>query len=702
MTIATEALRGGHVATLGSLEPLGATVHESGVNFAVHSGAARVSLLLFNAVNDIEPAEVVPMNQTGSVFHVFVEGLKAGAFYLFEADGAYEPLKGDRYHAGIQLIDPEARMVSGTKDWVAQTAFDNNDKTDANRHLTAAVVEKTATPKCVVVDSTFDWEDDSAPNTPLVETVVYEVSVAGMTGHKSSPAKFRGTYLGFIDAIPHLVKLGVTAVELLPIMTWYRKTQFVNPKTGEKLENAWGYNTIGLGSPDEGLATVRGAECVELKRLIKALHDAGIEVILDIVPNHSPEADEHGPTISLRGLDNKTYFLLIPGQLDKYLNYSGCGNTLNCNDPAVRTLILDVLRRWVVEYHVDGFRFDLAAVLGINCDLSVSADAPVLKEIGEDPVLRNVKLIAEPWSVGVYLMGQFKAPWSEWHGGYRDNVRAFWRGEAGQVATMGASLTGSQDRFGDGKNRRMPFNFVTAHDGFSLMDLVSYDEKHNEANGEEGRDGESHNRSWNCGYEGDLESAPIPDDEKRKIDALRRKQIKNFLVTLMVSRGVPMIVYGDEMGRSNGGNNNPWCQLLLNLLNWALLEKNADLFRFCCMMIGFRKRHYLGGRGHNPVFRPTTWHGVTPNQPDWSEHARFIAMELGQFDHEGVDKDQPVYTAQNAYWEPITVKLPEGDWYRIVDTNLPSGEDIVEDEAAILVKGEYVVQPRSSVVLMRK
>ena len=326
----------------------------------------------------------------------------------------------------------------------------------------------------------------------------------------------------------------------------------------------------------------------------------------------------------------------------------------------------------------------------------------MLIEIGSDPVLRNIKLIAEPWSVGVYLMGQFKAPWSEWNGRYRDTVRAFVRGEAGQVAMLATSLAGSQDWFGNGQNRRSSVNFVTAHDGFSLMDLVSYDGKHNLANGENGNDGESHNRSWNCGYEGNLADAPISEDEKRKIDALRRKQIKNFLTLLMVSRGVPMIVYGDEMGRTNDGNNNPWCQNELNQLDWSLLEKNPDLFRFACMMIDFRKRHYLGGRGHTPAFRPFTWHGVSPNQPDFSEHARFIAVELGQFQAEGVDKDQSVFVATNGYWEPITVTLPEGNWYRIVDTNLASGEDIVEDGAVTLTAREYVLQPRSTLVLMRK
>lgn len=700
------------VTAVGSPEPLGATVQTNGINFAVRSGADSMSINLFAHADDVEPTQVVPMHKTGDVFHVFVEGLGDRTMYNITAHGAWEPKAGKRYNAGIQLIDPEARMVTGTRHWVAPFGYDNSNPQDPDRHLRMGPKPTTATPKCVALaNSTFDWEGDTAPDTPLVETVVYEVALAGFTGHKNSPVKkFRGTYLGFIEMIPHLKRLGVTAVELLPVMSWYRKTQFKDPITGAELENEWGYMTIAFGAPDEGLATIPGAEVNEFKMLVRALHKAGIEVILDIVFNHSPESHEYGPTLSLRGLDNRTYYLLVPNQLDKHfledgslpLNYSGCGNTLNCNEPHVRALILRVLRRWVEEFHVDGFRFDLAAVFGIDCDLSVKPDAPVIVEIARDPVLHKVKLIAEPWSVGVYLMGRFPAPWSEWCGRYRDTVRAFVRGEAGQVAMLATSLAGSQDWFGDGSRRRVPVNFVTAHDGFSLWDLVSYDNKHNVANGENGNDGESHNRSWNCGYEGDLANAPLSDDEKKRIDALRRKQVKNFLTLLMVSRGVPMIVYGDEMGRTNGGNNNPWCQHELNQLDWNLLEQNPDLFRFACMMIDFRKRHFLGGRGHKPVFRPLAWHGVAPNKPDFSTGTRFIAVELGQFTAQGVDPDQAVYVATNGYWEPIPVKLPAGNWHRIVDTNLASGADIVDDANATALGGEYILQPRSTIVLVRK
>jgi len=704
-------LNGELICTAGSPEPLGATVHEDGVNFAVVSGADTMALNLFAKANDIEPTKVVSMHKTGRVFHVFVKGLGDRTLYNFTAGGAYAPTTGDRYNDGLQLVDPEARMITGTRNWVAPYGYDNSNPQDPARHLRMGPKATNLTPKSVALAaSTFDWEGDTAPDTPLCETIVYEVAVAGFSGHKNSPVKnmkWRGTYLGFIQLIPHLKRLGVTAVELLPIMSWYRKTPFKDA-AGNELENVWGYMTIAFGAPDEGLATIPGAEVDEFKMLVRALHKAGIEVILDIVFNHSPESHEYGPTLSLRGLDNKTYYLLVPQQLEKYFredgqapfNYSGCGNTLNCNEPHVRGMILRALKVWVEEYHVDGFRFDLAAILGINCDLSVTPDAPVLKEIAADPVLSKVKLIAEPWSVGVYLMGQFRAPWSEWNGRYRDTVRAFVRGEPGQVSSMATALCGSQDWFGAGSDRRMSVNFVTAHDGFSLMDLVSYDGKHNQANGENGNDGESHNRSWNCGHEGKLDQ--LPEDQKRSIDALRRKQIKNILTLLMVSRGVPMIVYGDEMGRTNGGNNNVWNQLELNQLDWNLLEQNPDLFRFACMIIGFRKEHYLGGRGHNPVYRPVVWHGVKPNQPDWSEHTRFIAVELGQFDADGVEPGKPVFVASNSYWEPIKVELPQGSWFRIVDTNLASGEDIVVEGDATATGGEYVLAPRSTIVLVRR
>lgn len=694
------------LAQVGSPEPLGATVHADGINFAVYSGATKVSLLIFDDAADHMPSQEFAMSKVdnGKVWHVFVKGLSDKTLYLYRAEGSYEPAKGDRYNGELFLLDPYARMVTGESEWDANLAFDNSNPQDANRHLVVGTGGNTTVmPKCVALaPDTFDWQGDEPPNTPMAETVVYEVSVAGFTGNPNSGVSKPGTFAGFFEKISHLTTLGVTGIEFMPIAQWYRNTPFINPKTGRRNKNAWGYNSIVFGAPDEGLASRPGEQSRELKYLVRELHKAGLEVFLDKVVNHSAESHETGGTFSFRGLDNKTYYMLVPDNLSLYMNYSGCGNTMNVNNPVVRKLILDCLRYWVTEFHVDGFRFDLAAIFGIKEDFSVSPDAPVLQEIAACPILSRVKLFPEPWAPGVYLMGQFRAPMCEWNGQFRDDVRDFVKSEPGMVSRLATAVSGSQDRFGsDGS--RMPVNFVTAHDGFSLLDLVSYNGKHNEANGEENRDGESHNRSWNCGYEGsDLTNAPISEDEKRTIDTLRRKQIKNFLTLLLVSRGVPLILYGDEMGRTNWGNNNPYCQVELNQLDWELVGKNADLLRFTTMMIAFRKAHCLGGRGHQPQFRNIVWHGAKPLTPHWEDWTRLLAWQLDQFKGEGQGTDQAVYIATNAHWEPTTVELPEGDWYRIVDTSLPSGQDIVDDDAAVQVGRTLKLEARSTIVLLGK
>lgn len=694
------------LAQIGSPEPLGATVHADGINFAVYSGATKVSLLIFNAAGDHMPCHELVMNKVdgGKIWHVFVKGLSDKTLYLFRAEGTYDPAKGDRYNGELFLLDPYAHMVTGPSDWEANVAFDNSNPEDPNRHLVVGTGGNTnVMPKCVALaPSTFDWQGDKSPNTPMAETVVYEVSVAGFTGNHNSGVSYPGTYLGFVEKMSHIKDVGFTGVEFMPIAQWYRKTSFINPKTGRGNKNAWGYNTIVFGAPDEGLASRPGEQSNEFKLVVRELHKIDLEVYLDKVFNHSAENHEVGGTFSFRGLDNKTYYMLVPDNLALYKNYSGCGNTVNVNNPVVRKLILDCLRWWVTEFHVDGFRFDLAAIFGIKEDFTVSADSPVLREMAACPILSRIKLFPEPWALGVYLMGQFRAPMCEWNGRFRDDVREFVKSDAGMVSKLATAVSGSQDRFGS-DGTRLPVNFVTVHDGFSLMDLVSYNGKHNEANGEENRDGESHNRSWNCGHEGsDLTNAPLSDDEKRVIDALRRKQIKNFLTLLLVSRGVPLILYGDEMGRTNLGNNNPYCQVELNQLDWELVTKNPDLLRYTRMMVAFRKAHCLGGRGHNPVFRNIVWHGAKPLSANWQEWSRLLAWELEPFKVEGESADQAVYVATNAHWEPTQIELPEGNWYRIVDTSLASGQDIVADDEAQQVGGSLTLQPRSTIVLVRK
>ena len=669
----------------GDPNVLGACVQDGGVNFSVFSShASKMFLLIYECADDTAPQAVLPMNRTGDHWHLFVETLKAGAFYLFSAEGPSDPEAGHRFDDRVALLDPEARMVSGATDQDAPFRKES----------------PTAPPKCVVVGKDdFDWQDDRKPNHPLVESIIYEAHLRGFTAHKNSPViKHKGTYLGFIEMIPHLKKLGVTAVELLPIMEWYRHTPFINPQNGQKNTNDWGYDTLAYKAPDEALATRHLGQVYEFKLLVRELHKAGIEVILDIVLNHSAESDAKGPTINFRGLDNKVYYLLVPGKPEEYANFTGCGNTVNCNHPVVRKMILSVLRHWVEEFHVDGFRFDLAAVFGIDVDTSVKPNTPLLLEIVADPLLRKVKLIAEPWAIGAYLMGRFPAPFAEWSDRFRDTVRSFVRAEPNLVRELSKVVGGSVDVFGE-DGERLPVNFVTAHDGFSLLDLVSYESKHNLANGEENRDGSSHNRSWNCGFEGDVANSDMSEEQKQAIIRLRKKQIKNFFTLLMVSRGAPMILFGDEMGRTNGGNNNTWNQKELNELDWSLLEENEDIFRFVRMMIALRKRHQLGGRGHEPEFRPVVFHGIKPNEPDFSDGTRFLAWELQPF---GQDDGQYVYCAANAYWEPVEVELPAGEWLSVVDTCRNSGSDIVDECDAQVVSGSVSVEARSQRVFIRR
>lgn len=673
----------------GSFDHLGATVSDSGVNFALFSKhATEVFVLLYERMDAQQPYVVLPMNRTGDHWHLFVHDLEDTVFYLFACDGPFVPEEGHRFNRQRGLIDPVATMISGATNWQGIIKLDE-------------IGDHEVVPKCVaVVGEEFDWQGDTPPNTPLAETVVYEVHLRGFTAHESSAVTEKGTYRGFIEKIPYLKELGVTAVELLPIMEAYRYLDLINPYTGKKNVNDWGYDSLSWVAPAEHLASTRLKQVEEFKLLVRELHKAGIEVILDIVFNHTRETDEAGPTFSFRGLDNKVYYMLVPDDLAKYANFTGCGNTVNCNHPEVRRFILDVLRYWVNEFHVDGFRFDLCAVFGIDVDQSVSADTPILREIIDDPVLSKVKLIAEPWSWGAWLQGQFPEPFAEWSDRFRETVRRFVRGEAGFADTLAKVVTGSRDMFGE-NGKRLPVNYVTAHDGFCLMDLVSYDHRRNMANGRNGECGDPHNFSWNCGFEGDVdfEESDLTVDQKKAIKHLRKQQIKNFIAILMVSRGVPMILYGDEMGKTKRGNNDSWNQPDLNDLDWSLLEANSDLYRFFKMMIAFRKKHNLGGRGQDPEFRPTVLHGVEPEKPDFSEGARFLAWELRPFSNEN---GSSVYVATNGYWESIDLSLPEGSWVKVIDTASDTGGDIVLEEDGVIEEGKATISPRSTLILVRK
>ncbi len=561
--------------------PLGATSVRGGINFSVFSKhATDVRLVLF-APDQVEPVAEFPLdaryNKTGDTWHVCVRGIDPGIEYGYRVgmSGNPDPLV-HRFDFSKILLDPYAHSLSGGETW-------RNKRT--NRR--AAWLRRSR-----VVDHQFSWEFDQPINRHLGDSIIYELHVRGFTRHASSGARRPGTFLGLVEKIPYLQELGITAVELMPVTDFLETDCLVrDPLTGEQLINFWGYHPISFFALKASYASdsTLGGEVREFKTMVKAFHDAGIEVILDVVYNHTGEGDENGATLSFRGLDNSIYYLLEPGT-GKYLNFSGCGNTTNCNHPIVRDLILDSLRYLVTEMHVDGFRFDLASILGRGTDGEVLANPPLIERIVADPVLADVKLIAEAWdAAGLYQVGSFPGwgRWAEWNGRFRDDVRRFWKGSPDTVQALATRFCGSADLYSE--NGRAPHhsvNFVTSHDGFTLADLVSFDEKHNEANGEKNRDGMIENDSWNCGVEG-----PTSDPETVN---LRRRQVKNLAATLILSQGVPMILAGDELGRTQQGNNNAYCQdNEISWLDWGMKDQNQDLLRFIKNLISFRKSHVL-------------------------------------------------------------------------------------------------------------
>ncbi|GAC1473277.1 MAG: glycogen debranching protein GlgX [Isosphaeraceae bacterium] len=712
----------------GSPEPLGPTVKSDGINFAFHSsGATRVELLLFDNITDRRPSQVIPLsretNRTGDVWHIFVEGLQNRTLYNLRVEGPYEPARtGTRFNASKTLIDPYAPAISGDFYWQSGDAlgYDNSDPTLPDRHLIPSKVDNVAgAPRCIAYRSDFDWEGDRHPDIPIEESIIYEVNIRGFTCHHSSESDLAGTYRGFIEKIPYLQELGVTAVEFLPVMEFDQfDGPFRDPISGERLSNAWGYNTVAFFAPESHYSYYGklGSQIDEFKMLVRELHKNRIEVILDVVFNHSREGNQYGPTISFKGLDNNIYYMLMPDP-QFYNDFTGCGNTLNCNHPVVRKFILDCLRYWVNEMHVDGFRFDLAAVFAIDVDQQEKGKTPIIQEIETDPVLSRIKLIAEPWSIRQYRLGSFSdRRWAEWNGKFRDTVRRWVKGDP-VASELSSRVAGSYDLFGGENEDRSPFhsiNFISCHDGFTLNDLVSYNEKHNERNGEGNRDGANDNYSWNCGYEGDVETSDLPDETAIEIEGLRRRQIKNFLTLLFVSQGTPMLLYGDEMRRTALGNNNTVFQdNELNWINWENALTHADILRFTKLIIAFRKRHGMVRRwryltsdeAETPILRNISWHGVQPELPDFSESSRFIAWVLEAFESDQ-RTDVPIYVATNTFWEPLTIELPETKgrrWYRVVDTSLPVGEDIVaEEEAFFLPEASYITRPRSTIVLVSR
>jgi glycogen operon protein len=674
----------------GRCLPLGASTVPDGVNFALlcRHGTA-VSLVLSPLDGDGTPAAEVPLdrerNRTGDHWHVRVVGLPPAFCYGWRVDGPAGP--GNRFDPNTVLLDPAATALSDSARW--------GERREPFEHVTAT--------RSVYLRRPFHWGEDHPPLTPLEDTVVYEAHVRGFTCHPSSLVARPGTFTGLVEKIPHLKGLGVTAVELLPIHEFDETDcPFTNPYTGRKNRNLWGYNSIAFGAPKAAYAA-RGAaheQVTEFREMVRAFHAAGLEVYLDVVFNHTGEGDDRGRTYSFRGLDNQLYYMIGPD--GRYLNFSGCGNTLNCNHPVVRHLLLDCLRFWVADMHVDGLRFDLASVMGRDYQGHVLVEPPVVELIAEDGVLAGTKLIAEPWdAAGLYQVGGFPfgRRWSEWNGRYRDEVRRFWRGEPGMAAALATRLCGSADLYeASGRRPWHSVNFVTCHDGFTLWDLVSYDRKHNWANGEGDRDGVDENYSWNCGVEG-------PTDDPAVL-ALRRRQARNLIATLLMSQGVPMLLAGDEFLRTQGGNNNAWCQdNEVGWVDWTLAARNADFLRFVRGMIALRRRHPALRRRRFVRDGDVQWHGLRPGRPDFSPVSRSLAVT---FDGRRTlrEPDRDFYLAFNASPQALRFVVPEPPqgrpWRRAVDTALPPPCDLSEPGEGPPVRAgrAYRVAPFSLVVLI--
>ncbi|MFM8273195.1 MAG: glycogen debranching protein GlgX [Gemmata sp.] len=676
--------------------PLGPSLTPDGANFALLCRhGERVTLVILPAEGGNAPLAELPLhprqNRTGDHWHIRVHDLPEAFCYGWRVDGPHGPRT--RFDPSRLLIDPSAVMISDADTWAGTCERDP---------------QRTSRRSLYRRGTRYNWEEDAPPLTEYEDSVIYEVHVRGFTCDPSSGVQFPGTFAGLVEKIPYLKWLGVTAVELMPVFEWDEcDCPFFHPKTGEKLTNFWGYNPIAFGAPKAGLAASakRHGQTHEFRDMVKAMHAAGIEVILDVVFNHTGEGNDQGRTFNFRGLDNELYYLM--DETGQYLNYSGCGNTVNCNHPVVRDLIMTCLRYWVGDMHVDGFRFDLASILGRDRKGNVMIEPPVIESITEDGVLTDTKLIAEPWDAGgLYQVGRFPfgRRWSEWNGKYRDDVRRFWRGDHGLAPALADRICGSADLYQwSGRLPRHSVNFLTAHDGFTLNDLVSYNEKHNDANGEQGRDGENNNNSWNCGHEG-------PTDDPA-VNALRERQAKNMMATLMISQGVPMLLAGDEFLRTQQGNNNAWCQdNEISWVNWELAKKNEGFLRFVRELIQLRKRHpalrrrrfFTGelrrgdpardllarptikpplnpldifppggpvrpgdaalppgsdtsaitefartgrdpGAGGSALLADIHWHGTEPNQPDWGFTSRTLAFALdGRFTGREQDPDYQI------------------------------------------------------------
>ncbi|MBI1811246.1 MAG: glycogen debranching protein GlgX [Nitrospirae bacterium] len=679
--------------------PLGATLYNSGINFAIYSQhASEVFLLLFDRP-DGEPTDIIRLeNRTKYVWYAFVHGLKAGQLYGYKIKGDFNPSYGMRFNESKLLIDPYAKALTGKIRDIDNLLL-SYDPNSPYKDLSIDMRDNTRiVPKAVIVDDSFDWQGDTSPDIPLEKLIIYEVHLKGFTAHGSSRVKNPGTYSGFIEKIPYLKDFGINAVEFLPLQEFYVDDFLLN----RGLTNYWGYNTIGFFAPESSFGTnsFPGCQVNEFKTLVRELHKAGIEVIMDVVYNHTGEGNELGPTICFKGIDNPTYYCLTGTPSDPYryyMNYTGCGNSFNLSNTHVIRFVMDSLRYWVEKMHVDGFRFDLASVLGREEGM-FQKSASFFDAISQDPVLNRIKLIAEPWDLGTYQVGNFPVDWCEWNGRFRDTMRKFGKGDIGQIRDLGWRLTGSSDLYGDdGRSAYNSINFITCHDGFTLYDLVSYNYKHNEANLENNCDGTNDNNSWNCGVEGESGDGNIH---------------------LLFSSGTPMILGGDEFMRTQNGNNNAYCQDNdISWFNWDYLIKNAGILDFFKKVIAFTKKYtilqrrkfFLGKDLDADNIPDISWFGKDLNRLSWDDtELRTICYQLDGGEEKSEMGDYQLFIILNADFNLQSVKIPmlnDGKkWHRAIDTSLKSGDDFLAAGREILIEPSdcYFANARSTVVLIGK
>lgn len=679
----------------GQSFPLGATVYPYGVNFSIFSKhSQKAELLLFDSIEETTPSQKFDLtpekNRSYHYWHIFIPGIKEGQIYAWRMHGPYQPKEGLRFDGEKVLLDPYGKCIAVPSKRSRSDAGAPGDNS------------ATAFKNVVVHSKSYDWEGDTPPRHSLSQTIIYEMNVGTFTSNPNSGVaqEKRGTYAGVMEKIPYLKDLGITAVELLPVFAF-------DPEDAPKgLHNVWGYQPYAFFAPHPQYASQKAPLAVldEFRSMVKALHRANIEVILDVVFNHTTEGSMHGPTLCFRGLANETYYILGSDK-STYADFTGCGNTFNANESIVRRLIIDSLRYWVEEMHVDGFRFDLASILSRDESGTPMAYPPTIWDIESDPVLANVKLFAEAWdAAGLYQVGHFPGDsWNEWNGRFRDDVRSFIKGDDNSIRSLAYRMTGSPDIYEhEERNPEQSVNFITCHDGFTLNDLVSYNEKHNEANQENNRDGSNNNISWNCGVEG--------PSEDPSIETLRNRQIKNFLTILFFSVGTPMIVAGDEVRRTQQGNNNAYCQDGdIGSFDWSLLNKHADIYRFTKELINFRLDRSHLCNTYNKTLRELLientiqWHGVTLNSPDLSPHSHALAATV-----RNIDEKILIHMMMNSYWEPLEFQIPISTnsytpWRRCVDTFLDSPQDILPwKDAPAFDQENYLVQARSIVILVSK